>query len=81
MNQQRSRRFGAANNDEIVEAEEDRLWRQFEMEGKLVFSKEECEVFDSNVITPGTGFMYRLSKKPEDYIESRMNGDSSWKGI
>ncbi|MBA0633321.1 hypothetical protein Godav_001940, partial [Gossypium davidsonii] len=25
--------------------------------------------------------MYRLSKKLEDYIESRMNGDSSWKGI
>ncbi|KAH1033668.1 hypothetical protein J1N35_045842 [Gossypium stocksii] len=81
MNQQRSRRFGAANNDEIVEAEEDRLRKQFEMEGKLVFSKEEWEVFDLNVITPGTGFMYRLAKKPEDYIESQMNGESSWKGI
>ncbi|PPD73064.1 hypothetical protein GOBAR_DD30031 [Gossypium barbadense] len=81
MNQQRSRRFCTAKNDEIVEAEEDRLRREFELEGKLVLSKKDCEVYDPNVITPGTKFMYRLSKKLEGYIESRMNGDSSWKGI
>ncbi|KAA3485832.1 5'-3' exoribonuclease 3-like [Gossypium australe] len=81
MNQQRSRRFCTAKNDEIAEAEEDRLRREFELEGKLVLPRKDCEVYDSNVITPGTEFMYRLSKKLEGYIESRMNGDSSWKGI
>ncbi|XP_052482353.1 5'-3' exoribonuclease 3 isoform X2 [Gossypium raimondii] len=81
MNQQRSRRFCTAKNDEIAEAEEDRLRREFELEGKLVLTKKDCEVCDPNVITPGTEFMYRLSKKLEGYIESRMNGDSIWKGI
>ncbi|KAK8319679.1 hypothetical protein V6Z11_A13G258100, partial [Gossypium hirsutum] len=69
MNQQRSRRFCTAKNDEIAEAEEDRLRREFELEGKLILPKKDCE------------FMYRLSKKLEGYIESRMNDDSSWKGI
>ncbi|KAH1033663.1 hypothetical protein J1N35_045837 [Gossypium stocksii] len=53
MNQQRSRRFFTRKNDEIAEAEEDRLQREFELEGKLVLPKKDCEVYDSNVVTPG----------------------------
>ncbi|XVF46988.1 hypothetical protein PTKIN_Ptkin03bG0073000 [Pterospermum kingtungense] len=81
MNQQRSRRFRTAKNDEISAAEEDKLRIQFEMEGKPVLPKVECEVSDSNVITPGTEFMHRLSKKLESYIESQMKSDPGWKEI
>ncbi|XVF19647.1 hypothetical protein REPUB_Repub11eG0128800 [Reevesia pubescens] len=81
MNQQRSRRYRTAKDDEIAEAEEDRLRIQFEREGKPVLPKVASEVSDSNVITPGTEFMYRLSKKLEDYIESRLKNDPGWKEI
>ncbi|XP_058733351.1 5'-3' exoribonuclease 3-like [Vicia villosa] len=81
MNQQRARRFQAAKNDQMREAEEERLRKQFEMEGKQVLPKQECEVSDSNIITPGTEFMHQLSKALKTYISSRISSDSLWKDI
>ncbi|XP_040992994.1 5'-3' exoribonuclease 3-like isoform X3 [Juglans microcarpa x Juglans regia] len=51
------------------------------MEGKPVLPKHECEVEDSNVITPGTEFMYKLSEALRSYISSRINNDPGWKDI
>ncbi|WJX50004.1 hypothetical protein P8452_36370 [Trifolium repens] len=81
MNQQRTRRFRTAKDDEMREAEEERLWKQFEMEGKQVLPKQECEVSDSNIITPGTEFMHQLSEALQSYISSRISSDSLWKDI
>ncbi|XP_058734920.1 5'-3' exoribonuclease 3-like [Vicia villosa] len=81
MNQQRTRRFQAAKDNEMREAEEERLRKQYEMEGKQVLPKQECEVSDSNIITPGTEFMHQLSKALKAYISSRISSDLLWKDI
>ncbi|KAJ7981220.1 5'-3' exoribonuclease [Quillaja saponaria] len=81
MNQQRSRRFKSARDNEIAEAEEERLRRQFELEGKQVLLKKESEISDSNIVTPGTKFMFELSKALQSYISSRMTSDGAWKDL
>ncbi|CAJ1979109.1 unnamed protein product, partial [Sphenostylis stenocarpa] len=81
MNQQRSRRFRSAKDNEIHEAEEEGLRKKYEMEGKQVLPKQESEVADSNIITPGTVFMHELSKALKSYISSRIISNALWKDI
>ncbi|KAK3018089.1 hypothetical protein RJ639_003378 [Escallonia herrerae] len=50
-------------------------------EGKEVLPKQDSEVSDSNIITPGTAFMYRLSKELQNYIRLRISNDPGWKTI
>ena len=42
---------------------------------------DESEVMDSNVITPGTPFMHRLSCAIQYYVHKRVNEDPGWKKI
>ncbi|XP_058087931.1 5'-3' exoribonuclease 3-like isoform X2 [Magnolia sinica] len=81
MNQQRSRRFQTAKQAELAEAEEEKLRREFEFQGKVILPKMQSEVSDSNVITPGTEFLDKLSKALKCYIRSRLNNDPGWKDI
>ncbi|KAI3855950.1 hypothetical protein MKX03_019294 [Papaver bracteatum] len=81
MNQQRSRRFRTAKDAEIAGAQEEMLRKEFEAEGREVQPKLLSKVSDSNIITPGTEFMDKLSKALWLYIRLRINKDPGWKHV
>lgn len=87
MNQQRARRFRAAKDVEDDAKRKAEI--KAEWQDKIDFNEEEEEKatagqefkFDSNVITPGTEFMHRLSIALKKYLVERANNDDSWKDL
>ena len=69
MNQQRSRRFRSSKEREVLISD------YVAKEGKL----PDEESFDSNCITPGTEFMYRLGIAFRRWIAYKMETDPFWK--
>ena len=72
MNQQRTRRFRAAK--ESVELANLKAEKKAEIErngGRLPPPDPKVEKFDSNCITPGTGFMNRLADALRFYVSQR----------
>ncbi|CAD7696910.1 unnamed protein product [Ostreobium quekettii] len=83
MNQQRSRRFKSMKEAEDKRKEEEKLRNEFSDMGVKVPHKKEKggQLFDSNVITPGTAFMARLSIALQYYIRLRQNTLPAWKDL
>lgn len=82
MNQQRSRRFRASKESKEMSEEIFRLREELAEKGcVLPPEKPAGERFDSNCITPGTPFMFRLADCLRFYIHDRLNHDSGWAKI
>merc|ERR1719473_1222600 len=81
MNQQRARRYRAAQEMQEAQAEEEKLREQFIAEGRSVPPKRTILAWDSNVITPGTTFMHKLAKALTWYVHERMTNDPLWQKL
>ncbi|KAI6649785.1 5'-3' exoribonuclease 2-like isoform X2 [Oopsacas minuta] len=82
MNQQRSRRFRAAKEAKDKQDKMSEVRQRLHEQGVHVPPQKSAqEPFDSNCITPGTDFMYHLSKCLQFYISQRLNYDSGWQGL
>lgn len=86
MNQQRSRRFRAAQ-DAKAKIPEDLVGQDFDNDYNVsegiddTLCDDKSGPFDSNCITPGTRFMADLKIALEYYITARLNLDSGWRNI
>lgn len=82
MNQQRSRRFRAAQEAAILFEEEEKIKKQWEEDhGKVNKTLKPPARFDSNCITPGTPFMDRLAVALRYYIADRLNSNPAWSNV
>ncbi|KAJ1902046.1 5'-3' exoribonuclease 2 [Kickxella alabastrina] len=80
MNQQRSRRFRAAQEAEEKEADQAKVVEEiFQATGERPPQPEKA--WDSNCITPGTPFMELLAKSLRYYIVTKLNSDPAWKSV
>jgi 5'-3' exoribonuclease 2 len=82
MNQQRSRRFRAAQEAADKEEERRESIKLFEAMGHPV-SEEAMnkKSWDTNAITPGTPFMDLLSKSLKYWISWKLTNDPGWKDV
>ena len=84
MNQQRSRRFRTAieaQEKKEKEASLKNIWMQEGIKFSGKPTRNDDFVFDSNVITPGTEFMFDLSKALQLFIVERFHNDPKWKNL
>ena len=84
MNQQRSRRFRAAQESREKQDKEAEVRREMIEKGALEEPQESEETgskFDSNCITPGTPFMDLVARSLRYYIHERINNDPAWQQI
>jgi len=80
MNQQRSRRFKAAQEMTENNLQRGALLEYYAAKG-LPPPPQKPPSWDSNVITPGTPFMDKLAKELRWYVHKRLHSDPGWKNI
>lgn len=83
MNQQRSRRFRAAQEARDKEQERQEAILEWQSRGRPVSESllNKQEAWDSNAITPGTPFMDLLAASLRYWVAQKMNNDPSWSGL
>ncbi|PRW57356.1 sorting nexin 2B [Chlorella sorokiniana] len=85
MNQQRGRRFYAAHLERQKADIEAQVRREMAAElgpdGASAIADLQLPAFDGNVITPGTGFMARLSAHLRLFLEQKLACDPDWQHL
>merc|ERR1719162_2602442 len=81
MNQQRARRFRAAQEREEIGREQAQLRADWEAEGRVLPNRQLSKPFDSNVITPGTRFLAKMGESFRYYIHDRTTNDPLWQKL
>lgn len=82
MNQQRARRFRAAQDAKIEADNKERAMAEAESRGEQIDEAIKGKrKWDSNVITPGTPFMSILAKSLRYWIAYKLNNDPGWKNL
>ncbi|KAI8139409.1 XRN 5'-3' exonuclease N-terminus-domain-containing protein [Fennellomyces sp. T-0311] len=81
MNQQRSRRFRAAQLAEAEREAAEKVENQLKAIGQEHQLPEKKAHFDSNCITPGTPFMSHLATCLRYHIAAKQNNDPLWKNL
>jgi 5'-3' exoribonuclease 2 len=83
MNQQRSRRFRAAQEARELKEIEQTVRQELEVTVDETNDPEKSDQgpWDSNVITPGTPFMVNLANYIRFYIRKRLSTDPNWKHL
>jgi 5'-3' exoribonuclease 2 len=79
MNQQRARRFRAAQEARENQELEETIRQELIKTGQNIPPSKKA--WDSNVITPGTTFMLRLSEFLRFYIRKRLTEDKNWRHL
>ncbi|WRT69101.1 uncharacterized protein IL334_006085 [Kwoniella shivajii] len=82
MNQQRSRRFRAAQEAADKEEERREAIKMFEAMGHQVSEEtQNHKSWDTNAITPGTPFMDLLSISLKYWVSYKLSTDPGWKNL
>jgi len=81
MNQQRARRFRAAQEREEMSREQEKLRQDWEAEGRALPNRGTGKFFDSNVITPGSMFLHKMSEAIRYFIHDRTSNDPLWQKL
>eukprot|EP01084_Bolivina_argentea_P093825 168688_1 len=80
MNQQRARRFRAAQEREELISTRRKLESYYHQKGWNVPSAPPPS-WDHNVITPGTPFMDKLAQALRYWVSYKLHNDAGWKGM
>ncbi|KAL7677815.1 hypothetical protein ACOME3_004048 [Neoechinorhynchus agilis] len=81
LNQQRSRRFRCGKERLVKEEEMDKIRKKLENDHAYLPKSVPSDHFDSNCITPGTEFMWRLSEYLRFYIADRLENNPGWESL